>query len=433
MFSSRAKSLLGKLDRTEDLVFDRLLEQHRNMQQFAKVQKEQMTSYLEKSRAMCYASISSAEAFGKFFSSAASVANTDAAPQASPLYVTLQRGHHGFGMGIEENGMVSGFTGVGGPAELAGVAPGMQIVGVNGMAVSCKSEILMALQQGSQQLEANFALRTVAPSPRTSSSTNQFQQCAQVVSESTESYARDIRGEQEQKLITEVLDPLDAYIGRLGALKTVIAERESAREKLDRYRDKVRTLGESGSGRDPSKLPRNEQKMAAAMADYDKVNAAAIRDLRGFHSESITFFAGLQRAFLQHQVALYSRGSSTFELLLDMVDTSLRGTSVPLEPTSTIAASTAPVPAPAPAPAPTPAPTPAILHATAVSDEPPPPYQAPMHPPASAPPPYQAPMHPATAPPPYDSGGPAPTPFAAGEDPFASQSSGAARDWVTFN
>eukprot|EP01047_Picozoa_sp_COSAG01_P044933 COSAG01_NODE_4101_length_5346_cov_7.892401_5_plen_28_part_01 len=28
MFSSRAKSLLGKLDRTEDLVFDRLLEQH---------------------------------------------------------------------------------------------------------------------------------------------------------------------------------------------------------------------------------------------------------------------------------------------------------------------------------------------------------------------------------------------------------------------
>ena len=68
---SRLQSMVGRLDETEDLSFDQLQENYRTLRQFAAKQQKEMTSYLEKSRAICYASISSAEAYCAFFESSA--------------------------------------------------------------------------------------------------------------------------------------------------------------------------------------------------------------------------------------------------------------------------------------------------------------------------------------------------------------------------
>ena len=58
---SRAKASFGKVEKTEDLTFDQLHENYKALKAFSAKQKKEMTGYLEKSRAICYASISSAE------------------------------------------------------------------------------------------------------------------------------------------------------------------------------------------------------------------------------------------------------------------------------------------------------------------------------------------------------------------------------------
>ena len=65
-----------------------------------------------------------------------------------------------------------------------------------------------------------------------------------------------------------MLEPLDAYIERVDVHQQLVNERQAARETYDRYRAKVRDLGVAGSSKDPARLPRNEQKLANALTEY---------------------------------------------------------------------------------------------------------------------------------------------------------------------
>ena len=88
------------------------------------------------------------------------------------------------------------------------------------------------------------------------------------IKEKNEAFARGTRGRLETQLIAEVLEPLDAYIERVDVHQQLVNERQAARETYDRYRAKVRDLGVAGSSKDPARLPRNEQKLANALAEY---------------------------------------------------------------------------------------------------------------------------------------------------------------------
>jgi hypothetical protein len=279
---SRLQSMVGRLDETEDLSFDQLQENYRTLRQFAAKQQKEMTSYLEKSRAICYASISSAEAYCAFFESSAGGATSSAAVGQQRRRIT--KGPLGFGMAIEDDGTVSGFTGQGGPAEMAGVAIGMKIVAVNGANTPGKASAIAELQRcaGQGEVEFTFEPAPIQVLPVVSSA---FGASVREIKGRNEAYARETRGELEQMLITEVLEPLETYIAQATSFQSLINDRQRTRELYDRYRAKVRDLGESGSARDPARLPRNEQKMNTAFAEYQRCNAHAISKLGQFHRQ----------------------------------------------------------------------------------------------------------------------------------------------------
>jgi hypothetical protein len=273
-----------------------------------------MTEFLDKSRALCYASISSADSYAKFFASAAGGAQSSDRPTMTRA---VRKGASGYGMAIEDDGMVSGFTQISGPAELAGVVPGYRIVGVNGQAVSNKPQILEIVRRAAGNLEVDFTLEP--PLASRSVTTNPFVQCTAIIKETTDSYNRDTRAAQETSLIKDIIDPLDEYLALLDKLKTDLAARETARDVYDRYRSKVQDLISSGSSRDANKLPRNEQKMAEAGEAFNKANMSAIAKLSSFHSQSVAFFGGINCAFLQHQSHLFSAGADTFRGLAEIM------------------------------------------------------------------------------------------------------------------
>ena len=168
-------------------------------------------------------------------------------------------------MGIEDDGTVSGFTGVSGPAEVAGVQVGMRIVGINGVSTAGKAGAIAELQRcGTGEVE--FVLEPPPGAQSAVSST--LGATVREIKEKNEAFARDTRGRLETQLIAEVLEPLDAYIERVDVHQQLVNERQAARETYDRYRAKVRDLGVAGSSKDPARLPRNEQKLANALAEY---------------------------------------------------------------------------------------------------------------------------------------------------------------------
>lgn len=57
-------------------------------------------------------------------------------PSGSQQRIHIVKGADGYGMGIEDDGLVSGFTFAGGPAEMAGVRIGTHIVAINGASTS---------------------------------------------------------------------------------------------------------------------------------------------------------------------------------------------------------------------------------------------------------------------------------------------------------
>lgn len=323
---SRLQSMTGRLEETEDFVFDQLHDNFKALKAFAGKQKKAMNSYLEKSRATCYASVSSAEEYCAFFESSAGGATTGSA--LGPQRRRIAKGPNGYGMAIEEDGTVSGYTGQDTPAELAGVAIGMKIVAVNGIPTPGKTFTIAELQRcGSAEVEFTFEAPSTAALSAVSSS---FGVTVREIKARNENFSRETRGDLESTLITDVLEPLDAYIALFSAFQDLINDRQRARELYDRYRAKVRDL--SGSSRDPTRLPRNEQKMKTAFAEYQRCNAHAISQLSRFHRESVTFFGGLQRAHLAHQAAMFSAGHSTFESLLSMMTSALNDAGMPIKP-----------------------------------------------------------------------------------------------------
>lgn len=247
-----------------------------------------------------------AAAYCKFFESSAGGAT---AGSRQPQRLRIARGPMGYGMGIEDDGTVSGFTGVSGPAEVAGVQVGMRIVGINGVSTAGKAGAIAELQRcGTGEVE--FVLEP--PPGAQSSVSSTLGATVREIKEKNEAFARDTRGRLETQLIAEVLEPLDAYIERVDVHQQLVNERQAARETYDRYRAKVRDLGVAGSSKDPARLPRNEQKLARALEDYQRCNAAATAKLARFHADSVEFFGGLQRAYLKHQAAMFSAGHETF-------------------------------------------------------------------------------------------------------------------------
>ena len=298
-FKSRAMQAIGKVEQSEDLAFDQLHENYKTLKVFADKQQKEMTSYLEKSRAICYASISSAEAYCAFFESSAGGATTSSAGAATERR-QVAKGPMGFGMAIEDDGTVSGFTAVSGPAELAGVAIGSRIVGINGVSTPGKAAAIAELQRA-QQDGAEFVLEPPPGMQMQSQSavSSTFGATVREIKARNEAYSRDTRGTLEQMLIKEVLEPLEAFIAQVDAFQGIINDRERARELYDRYRAKVRDLGESGSARDPARLPRNEQKMQTALEEYQRCNSHAIAKLARFHRcVFLTFSNHLVRSHL---------------------------------------------------------------------------------------------------------------------------------------
>ena len=203
-----------------------------------------------------------AAAYCKFFESSAGGAT---AGSRQPQRLRIARGPMGYGMGIEDDGTVSGFTGVSGPAEVAGVQVGMRIVGINGVSTAGKAGAIAELQRcGTGEVE--FVLEPPPGAQSAVSST--LGATVREIKEKNEAFARDTRGRLETQLIAEVLEPLDAYIERVDVHQQLVNERQAARETYDRYRAKVRDLGVAGSSKDPARLPRNEQKLANALAEH---------------------------------------------------------------------------------------------------------------------------------------------------------------------
>jgi hypothetical protein len=328
---SRLQSMVGRLEETEDFTFDQLHENYKKLKTFAAKQQKEMASYMETSRAMCYASISSAEHYCAFFESSAGGATTISSPP--PLRKRIAKGPNGYGMAIEDDGTVSGFTGQAGPAELAGVAIGMKVVAVNGVPTRGKAHTIAELQrcQSIDKSEVEFTFEAPATEGLYAVSST-FGTTMRDIKARNDQYSRDTRGELEKTLITDVLKPLEAYNALFGAFQDLINERQRARELYDRYRAKVRDLMQGGSARDPARLPRNEEKMKTAYAEYTRCNGHAITQLARFHKESVTFFSGLQRAYLAHQAAMFAAGHSTFESLLSLMTGSLNEAGIPLTP-----------------------------------------------------------------------------------------------------
>lgn len=324
---SRLQSMVGRLEETEDFTFDQLHDNYKALKVFAAKQQKEMTSYLEKSRAICYASVSSAEHYCAFFESSAGGA-TATSPAAQRRRIA--KGPNGYGMAIEDDGTVSGFTGQAGPAELAGVAIGMKVVAVNGVPTPGKACTIAQLQSIDKD-EVEFTFETPATAGLSAVSST-FGVTVREIKARNEGYSRDLRGQLEKTLIADVLEPLGAYIALFDAFQDLINDRQRARDVYDRYRAKVRDLGQSGSARDPARLPRNEQKMKAAFVDYQRCNAHATSQLARFHRESVMFFGGLQRAYLEHQAAMFSAGHSTFESLLSLMTSALNEAGMPLKP-----------------------------------------------------------------------------------------------------
>lgn len=324
---SRLQSMAGRLEETEDFTFDQLHDNYKALKAFAAKQQKEMTSYLEKSRAICYASVSSAEHYCAFFESSAGGATaTSPAPQRR----RITKGPNGYGMAIEDDGTVSGFTGQAGPAELAGVAIGMKIVAVNGVPTPGKACTIAQLHAiDKDEVEFTFEPPATAGLSAVSST---FGVTVREIKARNEGYSRDLRGQLEKTLIADVLEPLAAYIALFDAFQDLINDRQRARDVYDRYRAKVRDLGQSSSARDPARLPRNEQKMKDAYNTYVRCNAHATSQLGRFHRESVMFFGGLQRAYLEHQAAMFSAGHSTFESLLSLMTSALNEAGMSLKP-----------------------------------------------------------------------------------------------------
>lgn len=223
--------MLGKVDKTEDVTFDSLFKAYQHVQQFAKQQKTEMNAYLEKSRGVCYASIASAEAFQKFYESTASAA----APPRTPLVRTVRKGHQGYGMAIEDDRQISGFSLVSGPAELAGVVPGYRITAVNGKPVFSKADVIQELVMADQRSPTPETEFTMEPPPPSNTGAHPLVKCTSEISQRTQLYARETRGRQEQLLIKEVIEPLNSFMKLLDGLKKELAAREAAREKLGAF------------------------------------------------------------------------------------------------------------------------------------------------------------------------------------------------------
>jgi hypothetical protein len=68
--------------------------------------------------------------------------------------------------------------------------------------------------------------------------------CVAQLAELAAAFYRDDRGRLEATFLAKVLGPLEAHLTGLGQLSQLVAERGALRDIFDRYREKVRRVGQ---------------------------------------------------------------------------------------------------------------------------------------------------------------------------------------------
>jgi hypothetical protein len=81
------------------------------------------------------------------------------------LHITVIRGPDGFGMRVSSAAVVTGYTSVGSPAQLAGLPIGGRITKVNAVVVANKKEVVAQLQTSGDSNHVVFTIRSVVPEP----------------------------------------------------------------------------------------------------------------------------------------------------------------------------------------------------------------------------------------------------------------------------
>jgi len=134
----------------------------------------------------------------------------------------------------------------------------------------------------------------------------------------------------QEQLLTHVVNPTNEYLEKFKEVKKLCSKRNDALKEYDYFRNRVIKLSETPNQKDPLKLPKEKEKMAAAKSDFDLTQTVAMERMHEIIQMKVLVFNNVTEQTIGNLIQYSDQIKTSMDKLKHFGATPLEGSVSPI-------------------------------------------------------------------------------------------------------